>query len=412
VHATRLARPGLGLPPGRTAAGAVVAAYFALLVALGGYGSWGRLGVPGFDSGLSFGDLRNVTTAWECVRRGISVLPVNPCDPQQRPANYPRLWLAPSFLGLGESSTVALGIVVAGVFVVAALAVVPPGASTKAGLLYGAAVCSPAVMLGVQRGNVDLLLFALLALAVIVSTRRARGWIAANVLVFIAAVLKLFPIFAAGFLLRRVRRGAPAAATVAVVAGFAIYALATLGTIRAIERAVPQSDVLSFGVRRVSEWLGAVTGAQSSLRAWDGIVVLAVAATVALGRRRLRIALRAGDGRELDLFWAGACVYVGCYALFRSFDYRLAFALMTVPQLTRWAGSRSLLALATLVGLFGALWLDTAWSGLPVIGAALHGWDRTTRTGGFAFPLAAISQLVLFAGLAAGLVGTAPVRAR
>jgi hypothetical protein len=105
-------------------------------------------------------------------------------------------------------------------------------------------------------------------------------------------------------------------------------------------------------------------------------------------------------------------VYVGCYALFRSFDYRLAFALMTVPQLTRWAGERSVLAAATLVGLFGALWLDTAWSGVPAIGAALHGWERATRTGGAALPLAAISQLVLFAGLAAGLVATAPVRPR
>lgn len=408
MHATRLARPGLGLQPGRTAAGAVVGAYFAVLVALGGYGSWGRLGVPGFGDGLAFGDLRNVTTAWECVRRGIAVLPVNPCDPQQRPANYPRLWLVPSFLGLGESSTVALGILVAIAFVVAAIAVVPAAASVKVGLLYGAAVCSPAVMLGVQRGNVDLLLFALVVLAVILSTRRLRGWIWANALVFLAAALKLFPIFAAGFLVRRVRRGAPAAATIAVLAGFAIYALATLGTIRAIDRAVPQSDVLSFGVRRVSEWLGGATRAESSLRAWDGIVVVAVAAAVVLCRRRLRVELPGGDGRELDLFWAGACVYVGCYALFRSFDYRLVFALMAVPQLTRWAGERSLLATATLVALFGALWLDTAWSGVPVVGAALHGWERATRAGGVALPLAAISQLALFAGLAAGLVATAP----
>jgi hypothetical protein len=103
-------------------------------------------------------------------------------------------------------------------------------------LLYGAAVCSPAVMLGVQRGNVDILLFALVVLAVVVSTQRLRGWVWANALVFLAAVLKLFPILAAGFLVRRVRRGAPAAATAVVLAAFAVYVLATLGTIRAINR--------------------------------------------------------------------------------------------------------------------------------------------------------------------------------
>jgi hypothetical protein len=197
-----------------------------------------------------------------------------------------------------------------------------------------------------------------------------------------------------------------------VLLGFGVYALVTLGTIRAIERAVPQSDVLSFGVRRVSEWLGAATHAERSLRAWDAIVVLVVAAAVVLLRRRLRTHLPGADGRDLDLFWAGACVYVGCYALFRSFDYRLVFVLMTVPQLLRWAGERRWLAVATLAGLFGALWLDAAWSGVPVLGGVLDGWEHATRTGAAALPLAAVSQLVLFAGLAAGLAATWPGRER
>jgi hypothetical protein len=234
----------------------------------------------------------------------------------------------------------------------------------------------------------------------------------ANALVFLAAVLKLFPIFAAGFLVRRVRRGAPAAATAVVLVAFGVYVLATLGTIRAIDRAVPQSDVLSFGVRRVSEWLGTATDAESSLRAWDGIVVLVVAAAVVLLRRRLRAHLSGVDGRDLDLFWAGACVYVGCYALVRSFDYRLVFVLMTVPQLLRWASERRWLGVATLAGLFGALWLDVAWAGVPVLGSVLGGWARATAVGASELQLAALAQLVLFAGLAAGLVATAPVRAR
>ena len=34
--------------------------------------------------------------------QGHRVLPVNPCDPRARPANYPSIWLLPSTLGLGE----------------------------------------------------------------------------------------------------------------------------------------------------------------------------------------------------------------------------------------------------------------------------------------------------------------------
>ena len=159
---------------GRVAA--IVGGYFALIAAIGGYTSWGRLGVPpeGNKNNLWFADLRSVTTAWECTRRHIAVLPVNSCDPWQRPANYPRIWLVPSLLGLGQGSTFVLGLVLAALFLVAALAVLPAAAGAGSGALYGAALCSPAVMLGVQRGNVDLAVFAVVVLAVMLSREYRR----------------------------------------------------------------------------------------------------------------------------------------------------------------------------------------------------------------------------------------------
>lgn len=412
--------PRLARQRGRLTAGAVVGGYFALIAALGGYTAWGRLGVPSMPtkSGWWFADLRSVTSAWECARQGVTVLPANTCDPWDRPANYPRLWLLPSHLGLGEGSTFALGLLVSAAFLAGALAVIPAGASAKAGLFYAAALCSPSVMLGIQRGNVDLLIFPLIVLAVLVSRRGLGGLIAANALVLLAGVLKLFPILAVGFLLRRPERAARIGAG-AVIGAFLVYVLATRAYIRRIFDAVPQVDGTSFGVRRVSEWVSAVLGDNSSLREWDLVVLGLVVVVVVVARRPLRARLTppgddAAAARDLDLFWAGACVYIGSYAAFRSFDYRLVFVLMTVPQLVRWAGAGRWLAVATVVGLFGALWLDTAWAGVPVVGGALSGWDGLTRAGppGQPLPLAAISQLVLFAGLVGGLLATAPTSLR
>ena len=96
---------------GRLAVALLVCFYFALLIGLGGRDQWARLGVPARSP--SFLDMRSVTTGWECTRRGIDVLPLNPCDPLKRPANYPRVWMRLSFLGLGEGSTVALALFVA-----------------------------------------------------------------------------------------------------------------------------------------------------------------------------------------------------------------------------------------------------------------------------------------------------------
>ena len=79
------------------------------MAALGGHEKgWQRVGVPAAT--YRFADLRNLTSAWECTRRGIAVLPTNPCDLGDRPADFPQIWLLASHLGLGTGDTFALGL--------------------------------------------------------------------------------------------------------------------------------------------------------------------------------------------------------------------------------------------------------------------------------------------------------------
>jgi hypothetical protein len=406
-------RATLGRHRSRLALLAVLGGYFGLLWHVGGLKGWDRLGVGA--EGAWFADLRNVTSAWDCTRKGIPVLPFNPCDPYHDPANYPRLWLLPSHLGLGQGDTVTLGIVVVLLFFAAAVAVLPGRASVGTTVLYALALCSPAVMLGVQRGNVDILLFAIVALAVLVSRRGLRGLIAADALVFVAASLKLFPVFAIGFLVPR-RTRAALVSIAAVVAGFALYALAIRHELSQIHAALPQTDTFSFGVRRVSDWMSAwvegtsATGA--SLPSWDVLLLVLAGAVAWLTARRVRPSLgtarTAAELRDLDLFWAGACVYVGSYAVARNFDYRLVFLLLALPQIARWAEARSRLAHVTIVALLAAMWLDGFYTWF--IERWLRGWSAWTAAGpdGQTLPLAAIAQFALWLTLAAWLVATAP----
>jgi hypothetical protein len=414
LRALRPSLPGLrsALAPqrGRAAAALLVGGYFLLLDRLGGYDAWGRLGIPPMNPNLWFADLRSVTSAWDCVSRGEPLMPVNPCDSWGRPTIYPDVWLLPRHVGLGEEHTVVLGLLILALFFLAALAVVPAGASVKAGAVYGAALCSPAVMLGVERGNVDVLLFALLVLAVLLAARP----LASAAVLLLGAVLKLYPVLGIGYLARRPERRYRLAAG-AVVVGFAIYLVAMWSSISATLEAVPQADDLSYGVRRTSEWVAALLHQHSVPRLWDAIVIAAVAAVVLLARPWLRMELgvRAGDAasrRDLDLFWAGAGVYVGSFAVLRSFDYRLVFLLLTLPQLLRWAAAGRAIAVVTLLAFFGALWLDAGWSGVPVVGWVLETWSQATAglASGQPFPAAVVAQVVLFAGLLSGLVATAP----
>jgi hypothetical protein len=393
---------------------AVLGGYFATVAALGGRErGWARMGIP--VSRTRFGDLLNLTSAWQCTRRGIAVLPVNPCDPTHRPADFPQVWLLLSHLGLGPGDTFALGLAQGALFLLAALFVLPAGASLKLGALYAVALCSPAVMLGVERENPDLSLFPLVLLAVLAAKRRTRGEFGSAGLVLLAAILKLFPIFALGFLVRRGTRTALLAAAGAG-AGFVVYALATFAYLHKLLRAIPDTDTYAYGVRLVSDWFSLAAEetvhALNGYRLWDSGLLCSALAVAWFVSRRLRPGLgafAAGPVRDLDLFAAGACIYLGSYAFSLSNDYRLVFLLLTVPQLERWTRERRWLAFVTLPALVVTMWLDE-WTEMPGVRVILDWWNRTTAIGNPSFPLpiVVIVQYVLFTAFATWLFATAP----
>jgi hypothetical protein len=392
---------------------AALALYFVALVLLGGRTRWDRLGVP--QGALSFEDARNVTGAWECARRGVAVLPVNPCDPYRRPADFPKIWLTLSSLGLGPGDTVPLAIGLAVVFLFSALLVVPTGASLSTGILYALALCSPAVMLGIERGNNDLAVFPFVLGAVLVTARTSFGRIAGPALLLFASILKLYPVFAVGAFVRRSTRASLLAA-VAVAACFLVYLAATVHYVHELLSSIQAPSTLAYGVRRLTMWFSALAvralGGFGWFRVWDVVLALAGLGLGWACARRLAGATAPspadpGAARDLDLFWAGACIYLGSYLIFISQDYRLVFLLLTVPQIARWIGERHGLAYLSVAALLVTLWLDV-WTGMPGLKPALDWWARTTAVGSASIPVALIGQFVLFVCLIGWLIATAP----
>lgn len=342
--------------------------YFVALIAQGGHLAWQWFQVPATSP--SFLDLRSVTSGWECTRKGIDVLVRNPCDPFPRPANYPRVWLWPSFLGLGQSATIILGVVVAAAFFVGALALMGRVESPLDAGVWVALLVSPAVMLGVERGNADLIVFPIVVGALLML--RARMPIAralAHGAFLFAAMLKLFPALAFVSLLRQPRRRAITGAGLVGV-GFLIYVIVTFDDIRTIHRVLPQNIYYSYGadvaVRAVTLWLSVRYASLASLgRHGPEQIVLwsavALAVLVAAAVARTWKPPAATNDRELDAFFAGCGIYVGSFVLEHNFDYRLVYLLLVVPQLLRWVRT-SRLAGAVLVVLVLTMWLSEALS--------------------------------------------------
>ncbi len=308
-------------------------------VAIGGVAQWRRLHEPAET--LTFLDMRSLTSAWVCARRGLDPLPANACDPHGRPANYPRVWLALRVFGLDESATFTLGLVNAAAFFLAVLWLF--GRLTLyEGVVMAAALCSPAVMFGIERGNVDLSVYAILAVALGLFRRlRPRTRLVSHLLFLLAAILKLFPAFAFSVLVRQ--RGRWLLVGGGVICIFALDVAITWHDIQTIHRVLPQRIPLSYGVGVLGDGV-----AHEILRAgWltrfrehsldhlfsAGFLLLgAVLATVLARFMRMPSA----EGRwslRTDAFIAGASIYVCSFALLHNFDYRLACLVFTLPEL-------------------------------------------------------------------------------
>lgn len=323
---------------GRVVVVAVLCVYLAS-VAIGGVAQWRRLHEPAET--LTFLDMRSLTSAWTCARRGVDPLPANPCDPHGRPANYPRIWLAPRVFGLGDSATFTLGIVNAAAFFLAILWFLGRLRLWE-GVVTAAALCSPAVMFGVERGNVDLFVYAILAVALVLFRRvQPRMRVVSHALFLFAAILKLFPVFAFSVLVRQSRRWQLAGVAVACL--FLLDVAVTFHDIETIHRVLPQRIPLSYGVGVLGDgvaheivragWLSSI-GERSLDHAFTAVFLLVGAVVaVALARfARIRSSDHAWSLRS-DAFVAGASIYIGSFALLHNFDYRLACLVFTLPEL-------------------------------------------------------------------------------
>lgn len=340
------ARGSVPLPrSGREAIGLAYLCYFAALgfltLFVGWASAWRRLLVPSLHE--RFVDMTTLTAGWECTRRGMDVLGHHSCAAGVAYFNYPRLWLRLGFLGLGQESTtliaVAAGLFVAGVVVF----VVAKNLTAAQGALLALVALSPTVMLGFERGNIDLLIFSLVALgAAGIGPQASLKGLTSGATLLLASLLKLFPIFAVAALFRRRSRWRLAMGTV-IACVFGFYLFLTRADVGLINATTPRNTVDSYGAAVgpgiAKRALGFDEQMTFLIAAATVIAAIAISLAIASSCRQQSNPVEETEPRKLDLFWAGAAVFVGTFVLGHNYDYRLVFLILTVPQLAAWASS-------------------------------------------------------------------------
>src|SRR5215831_10554476 len=152
-----------------------------------------------------FEDLRAVLQGLDRYRAGTPILEIQSRafeTPHILSMAYPSPWmwlLAPT--GLGESQTILFGVIL--LVIVTAVTIVFLGSQTlPEGLFTAVLLMSPSFMLGIERGNADLILFPIVLPVIWLLSKRFAA--AAASMLFLAA-LKLYPTGALLCFLRKQR---------------------------------------------------------------------------------------------------------------------------------------------------------------------------------------------------------------
>jgi hypothetical protein len=283
----------------------------------------------------------------QCFRRGIDVYLSNPCDPLLRPENYSPLWLHLDFLPATDWTT-ALGWSIALVFFLS-LALLPSPKGRCGLAIMLAATLSPRVAFGIERLNVDVIMFILAVVAGVLLVGGIVMRLAGYAVVSFAGLLKFYP----GALLVLSARERPKIFTIvlATCTGAATIFIITfhreLTTVaERIPGGTPFSDLfgavnLPRGIAIVMEQLHLPFSSTAAALTWAVLLVGLFTQVFGLvHRRELERELAARPETETIFLAIGALLIEACFFSGQNMGYRGIFLLLTLGPLSALAATR------------------------------------------------------------------------
>lgn len=312
-----------------------------------------------------FTDVDMMTMGAESHALGYDPLYDNPVHPWNKKLNYPRIWHILFALDIDRSHNDLIGSVFVILFFTGlGIFMFSKRYSNLTVLIISLLVLSPSIMLGIERGNIELVIFLILALALLINH---YSTIAALFLFFLAAVLKIYPAFAFVYLLKENKKKFW---TLFLSASgiFILYLLFTLTDLQQIFLTTPKIAKSSYGLNVL--WMGLTHPRILNLQLSDNVIMTArifsyvLLVVVFIGAIHLSLKThndgRFKQGQHLDAFRVGAIIYIGCFVIGNNFDYRFTFLIFTIPQLVSWLHTKdnkySKVPLITLLAIVFSCW--------------------------------------------------------
>ncbi len=390
--------------------GAVVLLVLFALVAHGEI--WEVFGV--FHMRLYFADLMAILAAGQAHVAGLDVYQSNPFDPLGRPHVYGPLWLLCGKLGLTVSDAWWMGLLLAMIFLAVALRMLNPR-SLGAAIVVVMALLSPPILLGLERGNNDLMIFLLLAWAGTAVTSVLRWRQGEGVaLIVLAAALKFYPLVALASLWARggnVRRFVGKMGGAVLVFG-GLWWLQREGFSRGLAAAPRPETIFSYSFSLLFTAWEPLAAHRALLG--GGLLVGAIPVILLLWRRWGAL------WHSLPLWgvttaWAvaGGATWLFCYLANTNYQYRAVLLLLVLPWWLALGSANVDRATAALGRRLCALLVAALWIAAPKYWwAEFFQETEFTATPGtpwvvFIFGIEQMLWLALSVAIAVGLTGWA-----
>jgi hypothetical protein len=311
-----------------------------------------------------FLDWEYLPASASCWRQGVNVYVATPCDVLNRPHNYSPLWLRAWFLPTGPFWRNVFGLGIALSFFASAWLVIRPK-SWREALVFAGAILSTTIVFLLERGNIDAIMFAMLALATVICLPRGFRSLSYG-LIMIAGVLKFYPLAAMSLALREKPRVFWTVAVASTIT-LALYYLWFRTELHDAFRNVPAFGYAQglFGANNLPVGLAVmitegrfalVRGTPSTPPLLFGALATALAAASFAGgylvyrSRQLHAAYDRMGERDRLLLAAGSALIVGCFYAGQSSNYRgviLIFVLAGLLALRREVAAGAMRGLLT-----------------------------------------------------------------
>ena len=320
-----------------------------------------------------FRDFQLIPGSAESFRHGFEPTIENPYDPGQRIFNYPTFWRLFFYTNITVDDTVWI-VVILLILYFASIVLFPQKISAFGSVLMLLVIFSPASMLLYERGNADLFVFFICAMIVLATDYSAN--LTTGLIVF-GAIVKMFPLFGLTVLLKEPKQKFWRFSIIAVFF-MIIYGLLTFSSQRAAWTTTMRGDGTSYGsfvlFTRLGGYLQELLPGFLSPNLWELLFeILALVLILFAGIFAVR-SLDSLDGsqeRNLAAFRMGAAIYVGTFLLGNNWDYRLAFLVLVIPQLSEWIFHNNkkfrFISIGTLVVLLLTCWSFMLKYDLPII---------------------------------------------